>query len=433
MIPVAAQGKMFRSLVEFNCWLGEVYGTNTKVLGGVWSSLLSTLSRHTSHCPPLSTPDLYTVTFPLDISGKGSKSFTFSSNSSGPASVSGLDRKATSELLLTLFSALNSDLFANLDPELNLPRVLPQTDSAEGAKEMHFVLMGGSHMKRVKPFLEAQAARVTDLSVPGWVTNQASTQSLMDSLSQSLAGPDVSLDTVFVLDFLGNSSVRFRQEDDSDSLPCKIGGSYHLLGKVMPMEDEHVTKALGTLEHLYNRRLRDSKKIFLPPIPRYIFGGCCNDLAHCPNVRSSDHAHIMLREHCRIRHTMKNTLTTDRVSNMRVLDTLGSLTSINTTTEQLAPLKLITARDNVHLTADGYKALAHGIMKEAHHFFDIKHKGTKHSNTKTTNWHNFVSYSSIGRHDITIHTSKHNFKAPRHSTSTSTANSRPYGRNRRGR
>jgi len=128
---------------------------------------------------------------------------------------------------------------------------------------------------------------------------------------------------------------------------------------------------------------------------------------------------------------MKNTLTTDRVANMRVLDRLGSLTNINTTTEQLAPLKLITARDNVHLTSDGYKSLAYGIMKEVQHFFDTKHKGTKHPNTKTTTWHNFVSYSSIGKHDTTIPTAKHNFKAPRHSTSTT--NSRPYGRSCRGR
>ena len=432
MLSGPAQGNLFRSVVELNCWLKEVYGTNTKVLGGVWSHLLSTLSRLTSHCPPLSTPDLYTVTFPTDLSGKGSKPFSFSSCSSGPGTVSGLDRKATMELLLALFSALNCDLFANLDPELNLPRILPPTESPQGAKELHLVLMGGSHMKRLTPILEAQAVRVTDLSTPGWVTNNAATQTLMDTLSHSLGGANFSLDTVFVMDFLGNSSVRFRQEDDNDSLPCKIGGSFHLLGRAIPMEDGHVTKALGTLEHLYNSRLRDSKKIFIPPIPRYIFGGCCNELSHCPNVRSSEHAQIMLSEHCRIRHTMKSTLIAEKVANMRVLDILGSLTNRSTLADQLEPLKRITARDNVHLTHDGYIALASGIVKEAQYFLDPKQKGSKLTSTTCSNWHNFVSYANIGKINISASTpsSKHSFKAPRHSTS---AKSRPYGRGRRGR
>jgi hypothetical protein len=41
---------------------------------------------------------------------------------------------------------------------------------------------------------------------------------------------ELSSDVVYVLDLLGNSSVRFRQADESSSLPVKLNGRFHLLG-----------------------------------------------------------------------------------------------------------------------------------------------------------------------------------------------------------
>jgi hypothetical protein len=34
-------------------------------------------------------------------------------------------------------------------------------------------------------------------------------------------------------------------------------------------------------------------KVFIqppPPLPRYVFGGCCSDAEHYPNVKMPDHA-----------------------------------------------------------------------------------------------------------------------------------------------
>jgi hypothetical protein len=47
--------------------------------------------------------------------------------------------------------------------------------------------------------------KVTDLSIPGWVSNTVNGQQLIDRISFA----KLLSDTVFVLDFLGNSSVRF--------------------------------------------------------------------------------------------------------------------------------------------------------------------------------------------------------------------------------
>ncbi len=70
----------------------------------------------------------------------------------------------------------------------------------------------------------------------------------------------------------------------------------------------------------------------------------------------------------------------DGISIMRVLNTLGSLTSQSTVAEQLAlaALRPFVAKDNVHLTSEGYWALAEGIFREAQNFGVSRMKG-KHS------------------------------------------------------
>ncbi len=50
---------------------------------------------------------------------------------------------------------------------------------------------------------------------------------------------------------------------------------------------------------------------------------------------------------------------------MRISDTLGSLTHSTNTSEQLNTLRNLTSVDHVHLTDDGYKAMAAGLLKEA--------------------------------------------------------------------
>ncbi len=51
------------------------------------------------------------------------------------------------------------------------------------------------------------------------------------------------------------------------------------------MQHEHVEQALSPIEHLYKNFLKLNFKIFNPSIPRYLFGSCCLDLAHGPNIR----------------------------------------------------------------------------------------------------------------------------------------------------
>ncbi len=80
---------------------------------------------------------------------------------------------------------------------------------------------------------------------------------------------------------------------------------------------------------------------------------CCHDLGHGANIRMQGHREKMIAEHCRIRQHMKKVLMDERVQNMRIFDTLGSLTHSSNTSEQLQVLRALTTTDHVHLTDDG--------------------------------------------------------------------------------
>jgi hypothetical protein len=84
---------------------------------------------------------------------------------------------------------------------------------------------------------------------------------------------------------------------------------------------------------------------------------------------------------------------------MRVLDTLGCLTLTNNTSKQLTALEKITSRDQVHLTDEGYNAMAAGILKEAISLNEPRENGKDRGNIRheTINWNGFVSHSGIGK------------------------------------
>jgi len=162
--------------------------------------------------------------YPADLKCGSLIPLSFVSTGSSPASVLGPSCKTVLELLLAISTSLNRDFHANLGPELNLPR--DHSISEPGAKEMHFVMIGGSHTKKTAPHLREMGVKVTDLSIPGWVANTVNGQQLMDRVRSATLPSDA----IFVLDLLGNSSVCFRQADESSSLPVKLNGHYHPAG-----------------------------------------------------------------------------------------------------------------------------------------------------------------------------------------------------------
>ena len=115
--------------------------------------------------------------------------------------------------------------------------------------------------------------------------------------------------SVVVLDLFGNTSVCFRQVDDTLSLAVKLPGEggWHLLGDAVYTLDvilREQVKLLCCLESF----LKNRAKIFIPPIPRFVLGSCYNNATHGTNISTPQHPHHALSEHTRQQHTITNQL-----------------------------------------------------------------------------------------------------------------------------
>ena len=96
----------------------------------------------------------------------------------------------------------------------------------------------------------------------------------MRSLAAALLADRISADTTVVLDLFGNTSTKFRQEDDTLALAIKNGGGrgWHMLGEIVYTPDSFISEQVGTLQAVLDS-VKNNNKIFLPPIPCFAFGG----------------------------------------------------------------------------------------------------------------------------------------------------------------
>ena len=85
---------------------------------------------------------------------------------------------------------------------------------------LNIIVTGSSHMSRTIPHLVASGLKVTDLTEKSWHLNSKTLEKLVSRI-QSASFDALS---VIVLDLFGNTSVRFRQVDDTLSLAVKLPG-----------------------------------------------------------------------------------------------------------------------------------------------------------------------------------------------------------------
>ena len=138
-----------------------------------------------------------------------------------------------------------------------------------------------------------------------------------------------------------------------------------MLGEVVATPDAFLTEQVRGLGGVL-ASIKNHLKIVLPPIPPYVFGSCCNDTSHAPNVSSPTHITTSLTEHIRQRSTIIRKLHDHKTQHFKVIDLLGIFASTSASiTDKGIGLKCHTHRDNVHLTENGYKLVANTIISEA--------------------------------------------------------------------
>ena len=62
-----------------------------------------------------------------------------------------------------------------------------------------------------------------------------------------------------------------------------------MLGEIVYTPDSFIAEQLVTLRSVLDS-VKSNDKIFLPPIPRFAFGGCCENTSHAPNTLLPTHS-----------------------------------------------------------------------------------------------------------------------------------------------
>ncbi len=106
----------------------------------------------------------------------------------------------------------------------------------------------------------------------------------MDQIRDQLKGISVPAAVVVVMDLFGNNSFRWEEEDGTPVMPVRDGGTYHMNGQVTVCTDDTVKKLLNIVMPVINDAA-PLGKIFILPLQRYVFGGCCSNVEHFPNVK----------------------------------------------------------------------------------------------------------------------------------------------------
>jgi hypothetical protein len=282
---------------------------------------------------------------------------TFCSVSSRPANLKGLPKDTSLELVSTLLSTVYRDFQTCLSPENYLVR---EFKTAESDNEMsRVVLLWASNLGCCAERLKKLGLSVVELTSPGWIASPTHIASTLEKLERCHCGAK----DILILDLNGNISYRFEQFDSSVSLPYKAGGRYHLAGKIIAGPLVTFKKTLENTAPILSVG-KSSVCIVVPPLPRYLFNGCCTQTDHSTNVGTSNHAKSPLMDVIGLRNALKKFVSSLGISRCRVLDSC-CVTDCTTTANletRLDLLKRVTAKDGVHFNASGYDNLVQNIV-----------------------------------------------------------------------
>jgi hypothetical protein len=157
------------------------------------------------------------------------------------------------------------------------------------------------------------------------------------------------------------------QEDGTLALPLKTSTGYHLPGRITVCDDKVFKVLVESVLPLFHF-FRDNGKVVVPPLPRYVFRGCCPEFAHAPNVAEQDHAPNILGKGVHLRGILKKTLLSSGLQKVWVCEAGKVLmpTTISNAADSLLYLQEISQKDGVHFTQEGYHNLAKNVGQIVH-------------------------------------------------------------------
>jgi hypothetical protein len=146
------------------------------------------------------------------------------------------------------------------------------------------VLLGASHLSKIRKHLNVELWNVIILTKPGWRISAETVGDLVAEVTKTAASVNWDAATI-ILQLFDNSIFMVGGQGGEKTLPRKDQtGTYHIDGHLV-IADKTVVKGLVGLLMPLIKLLENSQKIFLTPLTRYWVAPCCGNESHCTNYR----------------------------------------------------------------------------------------------------------------------------------------------------
>jgi hypothetical protein len=137
--------------------------------------------------------------------------------------------------------------------------------------------------------------------------------------------------------------------------------------------------------------VKNSQLVVIPPLPQYLFTGCCNQTGHSLNLDKEGHPKRLLSDTIGLRNSLKKFVNTLGLSNCRVIDTccVTDCTATSDIDSRTDALKYVMAKDGVHFLSTGYDNMVSSIVRTCADTLSVKPAAAKSS--KSHFWRGFRS------------------------------------------
>lgn len=306
---------------------------------------------------------------PKDLSGVSQKAFESEGGRYIPLTVQPISREEECGLIGKMVEDINNTFGLSLC--CSIKELLPEDEKAKPLAlraKSKFIVCGGSHAMRLARALKATGSTVVDLTVPGWRSTKEACDDLATTLEE-LSGGDDAEEYNLVFEMMDNTSYYSSTEDDGlATIKKDAEDNYHVPGKLTVAPRE---LALQFLANTVPAVLagKAERRIFITPLPRYLFEACCGNESHCSTGHLETFPKELLGGLSQFWRTAKEFFRGGRAREVGidVINPTWLLTGEARTTieEQLETLKEVQGPlgDPVHLSAEGYFKMAAGILK----------------------------------------------------------------------
>jgi hypothetical protein len=135
--------------------------------------------------------------------------------------------------------------------------------------------------------------------------------------------------------------------------------AHHLGGKVLTTPPDIFKNLVENVIPIIKEK-GNKPCVVLPPLPRYLFAGCCNDPGHCSNRRENNFQSDIMSGFIKMRNGLIKQLVVAGLNNFKVMDSCCATACKGTAglPERIAALRTVTSKDGVHFVQEGYKNIA---------------------------------------------------------------------------